>query len=91
MEVKRIDDCIHLRFDKIRVSPNDVTLCPICPEFNCRRPNCTNVCPLYKKGDEKMKKRECDHCGKEMEVPDDLEDYIAVFCDEKCSYAEAGC
>jgi len=37
-----------------------------------------------------MKIRECDHCGKDVEVPDDLEDYIPVFCSKKCRYEEAG-
>jgi len=37
-----------------------------------------------------MKKRECDHCGKLVEVPDDLDDNIAVFCSKKCRYEEAG-
>jgi len=37
-----------------------------------------------------MKKRECDSCGVEVEVPDDLPDDIAVFCSKKCSYREAG-
>jgi len=37
-----------------------------------------------------MKIRECDHCGEEVEVPNDLEDDIAVFCSENCRYKEAG-
>lgn len=32
--------------------------------------------------------RECAHCGKEVEVPDDLEDYIPVFCNSDCSDRE---
>jgi len=39
---------------------------------------------------EAMKIRECDHCGKDCEVPDDLEDDIAVFCSTRCRYEEAG-
>ena len=34
--------------------------------------------------------RECDHCGEDVEVPDDLDDDIAVLCSKQCSYAEAG-
>lgn len=37
-----------------------------------------------------MKIRECDCCGKNVEVPDDLDDDEAVFCSKKCSYKEAG-
>jgi len=37
------------------------------------------------------KKVECAHCGKEVEVPDDINpDEIAVFCSTRCSYTEAG-
>jgi len=36
-----------------------------------------------------MSKRECDYCGKEVEVPDDLGE-IAVFCSKRCAYLEAG-
>ena len=38
----------------------------------------------------KFKIRECDHCGKECNVPDSLPDDVAVFCSSKCSYKEAG-
>ena len=36
------------------------------------------------------KKRRCDNskCGKMLEVLDDLEDYIPVFCNERCSRME---
>jgi len=45
----------------------------------------------FVKGSEEMnKERECDHCGKVVKVPDNLDDDIAVFCSKKCSYAEAG-
>jgi len=38
----------------------------------------------------KTKIRECDYCGKEIKVPSDLDDNIAVFCNSKCRYEEAG-
>jgi len=35
-----------------------------------------------------MKTRECDYCGRDVEVRDNLSDNIAVFCSTKCRYAK---